>query len=122
MKIFPFLIIAGGLAISIEIFNPVGYIKHLHSAGSQLNTAIVVLVGIPVYLCNGADVILLQSLIDYTGISMGTAIAFSLTSTSVCITSLVMINKFIGKTLTIILLGNIMFITFVLSMIIDILY
>ncbi len=62
----------------------------------------IIAVGVPLYLCNGADVLILRPLM-HAGVSLGTAVAFSLTSTSVCITSIVMCMKFISRRTTFIL-------------------
>jgi uncharacterized membrane protein YraQ (UPF0718 family) len=71
------------------------------------------------YYCNGADVILLKPLIAHSGLSLGTAMAFSLTSTSICITAIVMLVKFLNKKLTIILVASIMVLTFILGLLIN---
>jgi uncharacterized membrane protein YraQ (UPF0718 family) len=71
------------------------------------------------YYCNGADVILLKPLIAHSGLSLGTAMAFSLTSTSICITAIIMLIKFLNKKLTMILIGTIAILTFIIGFLIN---
>jgi uncharacterized membrane protein YraQ (UPF0718 family) len=84
-----------------------------------MSVPLVILIGIPVYFCNGADIILLQPFVNYMEMPLGTAMAFTLTSTSVCITSLIMIIKFIGKRLTSILLAYVFFMTLIMGYVIN---
>jgi len=117
-KIFPYLLIAGALGLAFEVFNPAKVMQHYYLGDSWLGTILVVFLGVPVYFCNGADVVFLQPLIKYAGLSMGSALAFSLTSTSVCISSLIMLIKFIGRKLTFILLGTVVFLTVVFGLVV----
>jgi uncharacterized membrane protein YraQ (UPF0718 family) len=103
-RILPYLLLAGGLALVVELFEPIQYFKHTNMLKNYLSVPMAIMIGIPLYFCNGADIILLKPFLSYMGLPFGTAMVFSLTSTSVCITSLVMIIKFIGKKLTFILL------------------
>lgn len=114
-KIFPFLAIAGLMGIGVEYYSPGRFLNHLNLSDSLFGTALVILIGIPVYFCNGADILFLHPLVKFSGLPLGTAIAFSLTSTSVCISSIILLIKFIGKNLTFIIVASIMIITFVLS-------
>jgi len=118
-KIFPYLLIAGALGLAFEIFNPAKLMQHYYLGDSWLGTILVVFLGVPVYFCNGADVVFLQPLMKYAGLSMGSSIAFSLTSTSVCISSLVMLIKFIGRRLTFILLGTVIILTVLIGLLIS---
>ena len=102
-RILPYLLLAGGLALVVELFEPIQFFKHTNMLKNHLSVPIVILIGIPLYFCNGADIVLLNPFLSYMELPLGTGIAFSLTSTSVCITSLVMMIKFIGKKLTFIL-------------------
>jgi uncharacterized membrane protein YraQ (UPF0718 family) len=114
-KIFPFLAIAGLMGIGVEYYSPGRFLNHLNLSDSLFGTVLVILIGIPVYFCNGADILFLHPLVKFSGLPLGTAIAFSLTSTSVCISSIILLIKFIGKNLTFIIVASIMSITFVLS-------
>lgn len=118
-SIFPFLIIAGVLGIVAELYVPVDYLQKMNFSNNFLDLAIVILIGIPMYYCNGADVILLKPLITHSGLSLGTAMAFSLTSTAVCVTSIVMLIKFLNKKLTMILIGSTIILTFIMGYLIN---
>ncbi|MCD4747322.1 MAG: permease [Bacteroidales bacterium] len=120
-KIFPYLLIAGALSLVFEIYNPAKIMQHYYLGDSWLGTILVVILGVPVYFCNGADVVFLQPLMKYAGLSIGSSIAFSLTSTSVCISSLIMLIKFIGRRLTFILLGTVVLLTVIMGLIISLL-
>jgi len=118
-KVFPFLIIAGVVGIVIEYVAPVNLlVKHI-IPNNIIGIMLAVLVGIPVYLCNGAEVLVLRPLIHAGGFSLGTAMAFSLASTSVCITSLAMLIKFLGRKLTFILLSYIIIATVIIGLAIN---
>ncbi|MBW1891371.1 MAG: hypothetical protein JRI93_12820 [Deltaproteobacteria bacterium] len=71
-----------------------------------------IIVGIPIYLCHGAEILLLRPLIHQGGFSDGAMIAFSLASTSICMTFLIILFRFLGKRPTVILLNLLMSVTF----------
>ena len=118
-KILPYLIVAGAAGILIELAAPANFLKN-HTISNNITAVMVaVLVGIPVYLCHGAEVLFLRPLIHQGGLFLGTAMAFSLASTSICITSFVMLIKFMGKKLTIILLTNLIIATLILGVLLN---
>ncbi len=119
IKILPFLIVAGIAGIAIELIAPTNFLAGYDIPNNLVGIMLVILAGIPVYFCNGAEVLFLRPLIHQSGLSLGTAIAFSLASTSVCITSFVMLIKFMGKKLTIILVANLTIITIILALLIN---
>ncbi|MCP4580129.1 MAG: hypothetical protein GY839_00820 [candidate division Zixibacteria bacterium] len=118
-RILPFLLLAGAMGLAIEILAPGNLLRYFDLSSNFIGTALVILIGVPVYFCNGADVLFLQPLINHSQLPMGTAMAFSLTSTSVCVTSLVLLVKYIGKKLTFILLSCVVLMTFILSFVIQ---
>ena len=118
-SIFPYLILAGVLGVVAELYMPVDFLEKMNFSNNFLDLAIVILIGIPMYYCNGADVILLKPLITHSGLSLGTAMAFSLTSTAICITAIVMLIKFLNKKLTMILIGTVAILTFIMGYLIN---
>ena len=120
-KIAPFILAAGLLSFSFEMIDPTGWLKSIELNDSIPGTMAAVVIGIPIYFCNGADVLFLKPFVHHGAISAGTAMAFSLTSTSICLSSLVMLIKYIGKGNTIIILLSIFMVTLLLSLIIHIL-
>jgi uncharacterized membrane protein YraQ (UPF0718 family) len=118
-KILPYLIVAGVAGILIELAAPANFLKNHTISNNIIGVMLVVLAGIPVYLCHGAEVLFLRPLIHQGGLLLGTAMAFSLASTSICITSFVMLIKFMGRKLTIILLTNLIIVTLILGVLLN---
>jgi uncharacterized membrane protein YraQ (UPF0718 family) len=119
VKLLPFLVLAGLAGVLIEIAAPVNFLANHQISNNFAGTLLVTLAGLPVYFCNGAEILFLRPLIHQGGLALGTSIAFSLASTSVCVTSFAMLTKFIGKKLTAILLANIIIVTVVLGLLIN---
>jgi uncharacterized protein len=103
LSIVPFILIAGVLGVVTELFVPVNFLKTYSHDNQFLSLILIVVIGIPLYYCNGADVVFLKPIITHSGLQLGSAMAFSLTSTAICITAIVMMSKFIGTKLTAIL-------------------
>ena len=118
-KVFAFLLIAGILGTTLELISPDKYLLNVNLSNNLTGSIMVILVGIPIYFCNGADVLFLKPLMQFSHLPLGTAMAFSLTSTSICITSLLLLVKYIGRKLTAILLVCIMVLTLLLSILIQ---
>lgn len=102
-KILPYILIAGTLSFIFALVNPKQYLETFNFSAEPLATILLTLVGIPLYVCNGSDVLFLKPLMQYTDLSMGAAIAFSLSSSAVCISSIVMLAKYLGGKLTAVL-------------------
>jgi uncharacterized membrane protein YraQ (UPF0718 family) len=117
-KVFLFMIIAGTLSVILELASPEKLLRHWELSDGITGTILVIFIGAPIYFCNGADVLFLKPLIQFADLPLGTAMAFSLTSTSVCITSLFLMAKYIGKRLTVVILTSVVLITLVLGLII----
>ncbi len=79
------------------------------------------LIGIPMYLCNGADILLLRPLLDATDLTVGSAMVFSLTSSAVCISSIAMLSGYLGKKLTAVLVVTLVLITYCIGLCISLL-
>ena len=121
-SILPYLLLAGTLSIAFDLLKPERWLEAGSlpggGLGSTLGGALVVLVGIPLYLCHGTEVLLLRPLVHH-GVSLGTAVGFSLTSTGVCLTSLAMLGRFLGRRATIVLAGSVLFTALALGFAID---
>ncbi|MFC2086126.1 permease [Bacteroidota bacterium] len=118
-KVFPYILIAAIFGFLIELSNPAGILKHIFLGNNSFSTLIIIILGLPVYFCNGADVIFLKPLVEYAGLLTGSALAFSITSTAICITSFIMLLKFIGKKNTIVMTAAIFIMTFIFCYIIN---
>ncbi len=99
-KLLPYVLIAGGLTLLFEYIHPQKYLETLSFNKEPISTIVMMVVGIPIYVCNGADVLFLKPLLQFTDLSISAAMAFSLTSSAICISSIVMLIKFFGKKLT----------------------
>jgi len=118
-KIFPYIIIAAFLGYGIELLNPAAFVKHNFPENNLLGTFLIILVALPVYFCNGADIIFLQPLVNYAGLSIGSALAFSLASNAICISSFIMLSKFIGIKNSIIITLGLLFMILILCFLIS---
>lgn len=121
-KIFPYLILAGILGIIFELLKTHHFISNFTFGNNWLAILIIVLVGVPLYFCNGSEVLFLKPFLDNGVFNIGTAIGFSLTSTALCISAIILLFKFLGKKLTYILIATIVVLTFILSLLISILF
>ncbi len=119
--IFPYLVIAGAIAIGLELISLKKISLDVLYKKSFVGSLTAIFFGIPLYLCNGADVLLLRPLLC-SGVLLGSGIAFSLTANAICITSIFMLIKFIGKGLTIILISQIFIVTLLLSQLINLFF
>jgi uncharacterized protein len=120
-KILPWILLAGLLGFVLALVNPGQYLESMSFSHEPWATIIVSLVGIPIYVCNGADVLFLKPLLQYTDLTMGAAMAFSLSSSALCISSLVMLAKYLGGKLTMVLATTVFFLMVLFSLIINLL-
>lgn len=107
-KLIPYILIAGTLACIVSIFEN-DLVRYLHQGiNSWYGKIAAVVIGIPMYVCNGADIFLLKPLMNNSlGLPYGSAIAFSLSSSAVCVASIVLLSKILGKKLTVLLIAYI---------------
>jgi len=120
-QLIPYLVIAGIISLAFEIYQPTELLEKLQLKEGPISAAVFSIVGMPLYFCNGADILFLQPLVNYGDLSLGTSVAFSLTSTAICISSFMMLLKYLGKKLTIHISLFILAAIFIISQIIGIL-
>ena len=116
--LLPFLLVAGALGVALEYFGTRDLMLHGMLGGGAGSILAWILVGVPLYFCHGAEVLFLRPLMNH-GFPMGTGIAFSLTSTAICTTSIAMLFRMIGSRLTLILIGCIVAISLGLALIMN---
>ncbi|MGD9141802.1 MAG: permease [bacterium] len=116
--LLPFLLAAGALGMALEYFGTRDLMLYGLFGKGAAGIAGWILVGVPFYFCNGAEVLFLRPLMNH-GFPVGTGIAFSLTSTAICTTSIAMLFRMIGLKLTLILIGCTVSISFGLALIIN---
>jgi uncharacterized membrane protein YraQ (UPF0718 family) len=117
--VLPYLAVASAAGIALEYVSLNRLLLDWDIDNSFLSVAAVTLVGVPMYFCSGAEVLLLRPLMHTSGFSMGTAIAFTLSSTSICLTSAIMLLKFLGKGLTAILVVHIFIVSIIIGYILN---
>ncbi|MFH1196978.1 MAG: permease [bacterium] len=118
-KIFPFILLAGFLSITFELTISKNILAGINLENNFLGNMLVIITGIPMYFCSGADVLFVSPLMKFAHLPLGTALAFSMTSTSVCASSLIMLIKYIGKKLTIVLIAWVMISTVLTGILIN---
>lgn len=118
-KLLPYILFAGLLSFAFAMFD-VKELLHCFNLNREPYSAIVMTIfGIPIYMCHGADVIFLKPFLQYTDMSLGSAMAFSLSSSAICISSIVMIAKYLGKRIAFLLTGVISALIVLLSIFIN---
>jgi uncharacterized membrane protein YraQ (UPF0718 family) len=120
-QIFPYFLIAAVFGLALEYIPLKEAMSVVGISNPYFGPVIAVLIGIPLYLCNGAEVLVLRPLMLHLGIPIGTAIGFSLTSTAICVTSAVLLTKYLGKKLTYILILNIFVMSVAMGVIMNLL-
>lgn len=120
--ILPSAVLAGTLGMFVESFRPLEHIAAAKTFGSPFGVIAATLAGTPLYLCNGADIVFLRPLMDGGGLPLGTALAFSLSSSSICTASLVLMYHLLGKKTTIAYLIHIVAGTFLIGMLLNYLH
>ena len=116
--LLPFLLLAGALGVALEYFGTRDIMLSSVFGGGPGTVLLWIAVGVPLYFCNGAEVLFLRPLMSH-GFPMGTGIAFSLTSTVICTTSIAMLLRMIGARLTVILIGCVVAISLGLALIMN---
>ncbi len=117
-RVLPFLIAAGALGVLLEWVGPRRFLLGYTHVRGPLGILLMIGVGIPIYFCNGAEVLFLRPLMSH-GFPMGTAIAVSLTSTAICLSSIAMLFRFMGRRLTVVLLGAVILITLSIALVLN---
>jgi uncharacterized membrane protein YraQ (UPF0718 family) len=82
---------------------------------------LAVTVGTPLYLCTGEEVIFLKPLMDL-GLPLGHAVAFTITSTGICISAIAVLFRVIGRKHTIALVSGFVVLPFILGYVINIFF
>jgi hypothetical protein len=117
-RLLPYLLIGGALGVILELMGPRVFLMNRQTGRGLIGTFVWVLIGVPLYFCNGAEVLFLRPLVTH-GFPLGTAVAFSLTSTVICTTSIAMLFRIIGKRLTVALVACVAFVSLALALLIN---
>jgi uncharacterized membrane protein YraQ (UPF0718 family) len=120
-SLLPYLLIAGGAGVVLEYLGPrAGLLAGRMGAGPG-GIMTWVLVGVPLYFCNGAEVLFVRPLVVH-GFPLGTGVAFSMTSTAICATSIAMLLKVIGRWLTTVMVGCVVAGSLALGLVLNLLF
>jgi uncharacterized membrane protein YraQ (UPF0718 family) len=119
-KLLPYILFAGLLSFAFSIFDIKELLHSFNLNTEPLSAIIMTAFGVPIYMCHGADVIFLKPFLQYTDLSIGSAMAFSLSSSAICISSIVMLSKYLGKRIAGLLTGVICMLIILLSILINI--
>jgi hypothetical protein len=117
--IFPYFLIASCLGLFFEFIPAENWLTNINGLNKFLSVPLAALIGIPLYLCNGTDILMLRPFIIHAGLPWGTALAFSLTSTAVCASSIVLLIRYLGKKITYILIGGVFFLTLIMGILVN---
>ncbi|MDD2203201.1 MAG: permease [Bacilli bacterium] len=103
-KLFPYILIAGTISLLFSLFSD-SYLKDvLELINTWYGKILIVLIGIPLYVCNGSDIFLLKPFVLHAAtFPYGAALAFSLSASALCLPSIILLSKILGKRLTFIL-------------------
>ncbi len=121
-KIFLYILLAASLGALFELLKTHDFIMQIGLSNHWLAILVVICVGIPLYFCNGLEVLFVKPFLHSGFFGLGTAIGFSLTSTAICISSIVLLFRFLGRKITFVLISTILWLVFVLSVLINFLF
>jgi uncharacterized membrane protein YraQ (UPF0718 family) len=118
-KLLPYILFAGLLSFAFAMFDVKELLHDFNLNREPYSAMVMTAFGVPIYMCHGADVIFLKPFLQYTDMSIGSAMAFSLSSSAICISSIVMIAKYLGKRIASLLTGVICVLIVMLSVAIN---
>jgi len=117
-RLLPFLLVAGMAGVLLEYAEMRDFVLHRVMGRGPEGVILWILAGVPLYFCNGAEILFLRPLMNH-GFPLGTGIAFSLTSTAICTTSIAMLVRMIKIRLTALLVGSVVGISLGLALILN---
>ena len=112
------LLIGGAIGVLLEYLGPRAFLLNGRAGRGVPGVLAWILIGAPLYFCNGAEVLFLRPLVNH-GLPLGTAIGFSMTSTTICATSIAMLLKIIGSRLTVALVACVVLISLALALVVN---
>jgi uncharacterized protein len=121
-KLLPYMLFAGLLSFVFAMLDTKELLHDFDLNREPYSAIIMTLFGVPIYMCHGADVIFLKPFLQYTDLSLGSAMAFSLSSSAICISSIVMLSKYLGKSIATLLTCVVCFLIVLLSVCINVIF
>jgi uncharacterized membrane protein YraQ (UPF0718 family) len=98
---------------------PADYVAALIRTG-PLSLAAAVVVGVPVNMCAGEEIILSAPLVGM-GLTMGHAVAFGLASTGICLASIPLLTAALGRRATVALVAIYLVVPFLIGIVVNLL-
>jgi len=102
-----YIIVGVAIGAIFTVYFPPPLVGKYLSNGS-LGLFLSVLIGLPLYICSGEEVLILAPLMEM-GLPMGHAIAFTITGNAICVTSISVMIPVFGKRATFIMVGALFF-------------
>jgi uncharacterized membrane protein YraQ (UPF0718 family) len=121
-KLLPYILLAGLLSFGLAMLDTKELLHNFNLNREPYAAIIMTLFGVPIYMCHGADVIFLKPFLQYTDMSIGSAMAFSLSSSVICISSIVMLSKYLGKRIAVLLTCTVCVLIILLSVLINMIF
>ena len=118
-KLMPYILFAGLLSFGFAMLDIKEFLHNFNLNAEPFSAIVMTAFGVPIYMCHGADVIFLKPFLQYTDLSIGSAMAFSLSSSAICISSIVMLAKYLGKRIAGLLTGVICVLIVLFSLLIN---
>jgi len=96
---------------------PADYVGAILQSG-VVSMAAVVVVGVPINMCAGEE-ILLSAPLSSMGLTMGHALAFALASTGICMSSVPLLLKILGRRATLVMVAIYLVVPFLLGLLVN---
>lgn len=103
------IVLGAGVAAAL----PAGLVANVLGAGA-LSTAAAVVIGVPVNLCAGEEILLTAPLAGM-GFTMGHAVAFALAGTGICVSSLPLLRAVLGRRAVLVMVALYLVVPFALG-------
>lgn len=94
----PYMIIGTTMGALVSVYLP-PYVVGKYLSSSFLGLVLAAGIGVPLFLCSGEDILILEPLIKM-GLPMGHAIALTLAGNGICISSIALLMPLFGKRAT----------------------
>jgi uncharacterized membrane protein YraQ (UPF0718 family) len=114
-RLLPYIAIGGLLSFVFAMLDTKELLHDINLNREPYSAMVMTAFGIPIYMCHGADVLFLKPFLQYTDLSLGSAMAFSLSSSALCVSSIVMLAKYLGKRIAMLLTASIAVLIVLLS-------
>ena len=120
MYLSPYMIIGALTGAALTIYLPPFIVGEYLSNGFW-GLILSSLLGIPVYLCSGEDILILQPLMQM-GLPMGHAISLTLAGNGICLSSITLLYPLFGKKVTYYIISSFFFGSIFIGFIINMLF